>query len=310
MSFVTKSANYSETDLLKTKFLKDVCKNVVSTIEKYPIEKTNFYKDRTDTGEADDEIYIPNNNKKYFLFLIKKNLLSNCDNDWSVLYFFPDEKTIEFYNNDKFNKNNISDFYIETNFNIPHISHCLFEGYLYKRNENHSHYLITDILHMEKHNKNTNFSVLSLDYISRFSLINEIFINNNDLSVKNINNHIDIGIHQIFSKSKKNMISIFKNNFIYKDEICCLETIHKKIFKKISYIEPNNKIEEKWIEKSNRFVDVYNVYDINTMNNQGILYIRGIKESKNMIKLFDGQEKIKIKCIWNNIFNKWQPLLS
>lgn len=309
MSFVTKSANYSETDLLKTKFLKDVCKNVVSIVENFPNTKINFYKDRTENGEADDEIYIPNNNKKYFLFMIKKKLLSNCDNNWNVLYFFPDHKTLQFYNNDKLNINNLSDFYIETNFNIPNISYCLFEGYLYKRNDNHSHYLITDILHLEKPN-NTNFSVLSLNYNSRFSLINELFINHNELSVKNINNHIDIGIHQIFSKSKKNMINVFKNNFIYKNEICCIETVKKDYFNKVSYIEPSNKTQEKWIERNLKSPDIYNVYDINTMNNQGILYIKGIKESKHMINLTTGHDKIKINCKWNNIFNKWQPDIS
>lgn len=311
MSFITKSAGYSETEELKTKFLKNVCEDIISTIRNLKIEKSNFYKDRTDTGEADDEIFIVNNNKKYYVYFIPKKMVSNCDNEYNLLYFFPDEKTVSFFKNDKINSNVISDFYIETEIKFKNIVSCLFEGYMYKISDNNYHYLITDILYI---NSNQDINVLQLDYISRFALLNEFFINKPELSIKNINNNINVGIHQIFSKSKKNMINIFKNNFIYKQELCCIETVNKKSFNKKSFIEPNNQIQSKLIERSDKFVDVYNVYDINTMNHDGILYIKGLVESRQMNQIFGNKSKIGereiIKCKWNSHFNKWQPIFN
>lgn len=302
MSFISKSANYSETQYFKSKYLKPICENIISTIRNSKNTKSNFYKDRTENGEQDDEVYIPNNNKKYFMFMINKKIVSNCDNNWNLLYFFPCEQTLEFYKNDKLNQHLISDFYVETDVKFNNIKCGLFEGYLY----NSSSYLITDVLYIDSLQTN----ILSLDYSARNTFINELFIDKKDFSVKNINNSINIGIHQFFSKSSKNMINIFKNNFIYKDEICCLEKVSKTSFHKTTFIEPQNKKINKLIEKSERFSDVYNVYHEKTQNNDGILYIKGIKESKIMRELFKKNKQQKILCIWNNNFNKWQPILE
>lgn len=321
MSFINQSVNYSETENFKTKFLKPVCENITSVIRNLKVHKSNFYKDRTDTGEPEDEVYIPNNNKKYYLFIIKKRLVStNCDQNcnWNFMYFFPDERTLEYYKNDKIQINNLSDFFIETDMIFPNVNSCLLEGYLYNLQGESRDFLITDILFHSSID-----CILGLDYISRFTLINELFLTNknknnnfsrnsnpNQFSIKNINNNINLGIHQFFSKSKQKMISIFKQNFIYKQEICSVETVSKINFKKVSYVEPNNTTQEKWIEKNNKFPDVYNVYDYKTMNSNGILYIKGIKESKYLKSLFIGDTKQKIKCKWNSNFNKWQPILE
>lgn len=347
MSFINQSVNYSETENFKSKFLKPVCENITSVIRNLKLHKSNFYKDRTDTGEPENEVYIPNNNKKYYLFIIKKRLVSsNCDQNcnWNFMYFFPDEKTLEYYKNDKIQMNNLSDFFIETDTIFPNINSCLFEGYLYNIGGENREFLITDILYINSVNKSnyvdssSNYvdsssndvysstdSILKLDYTSRFMLINELFLTNknknnnnqysinsnlNHFSIKNINNNINLGIHQFFSKSKQKMISIFKKNFIYKQEICSIETVSKINFKKVSYIEPNDKTQEKWIEKNNKFPDVYNVYDYKTMNSNGILYVKGIKESKHLKSLFTDDSKHKITCKWNSNFNKWQPLLN
>lgn len=314
MSFITKSVNYSETENFKCKFLKNICENINSTIRNLTITESNFYKNRTETGEPDDEIYIANNNKKYYACMVKKSLISNSDNNWNIIYFFPDKNTTDVFKNDKLNKNIISDFFIETEFNFPNILSCLFEGYLYKKTDDNLHFLITDILYINTEN-NDKLSILQMDYMSRFLLINELFLKNNikNMCVKNINNHIDIGIHQVFSKSKRNMLTIFKNNFIYKNQLCCIETINKNNFVKTTYIEPNQKHQDKWIEKDSKYADVYKVFNLKTMNQDGILYVKGILESKKLKNLFiksDNQEKIQLKCKWNTDFNKWQPIFE
>ena len=154
MSFVSRGVNYSETERLKSKFLKPICENVDSIIRNLKVHKSNFYKDRTDNGEPDDEMYIPNNNKKYYLFMIKKKLVTNCDNncDWNLLYFFPDEKMLKSYENDKIQINNLSDFFIETEVGFNNVDCCLFEGYLYNLTGEIYDFLITDILYIYKQN--------------------------------------------------------------------------------------------------------------------------------------------------------------
>ena len=72
---------------------------------------------------------------------------------------------------------------------------------------------------------------------------------------------------------------------------------------------------QKNIEKG-KYTDVYNVYNYETNNFEGILYVKGIRESQRMKLLFnekytsDNNTKVKINCIWNQDFSKWQPIFN
>jgi len=63
----------------------------------------------------------------------------------------------------------------------------------------------------------------------------------------------------------------------------------------------------KLIEKT-KYADVYNVFDKVTNNKQGILYIKGVKDSKYIKELFNKNSNsiIEHECIFNKNFNKWQ----
>ena len=129
-----------------------------------------------------------------------------------------------------------------------------------------------------------------------------------------LNNHMSINIHPIFDDENQNLVKIFKNNFIYNAQIRCLEKVCN--FNKRRYIDIKiDKQDKKNIEKG-KYTDVYNVYNYETNNFEGILYIKGIRESQRMKLLFndkytiDSDTKVKINCIWNQVFSKWQPIFN
>jgi len=120
----------------------------------------------------------------------------------------------------------------------------------------------------------------------------------------------------MFNNINENMITIFKHNFIFKEQLCCLEKI--ELFSKersiiVDYPSEGNTQENtkdyviKLIEKT-KYADVYNVFDKVTNNKQGILYIKGVKDSKYIKELFNKNSNsiIEHECIFNKNFNKWQ----
>jgi hypothetical protein len=86
---------------------------------------------------------------------------------------------------------------------------------------------------------------------------------------------------------------------------------HIKNFNKQRYKERGvDTVEESKIIKWGKYTDVYNVYNIDTNDFEGILYIKGLKESKSIKKLLEGKVEVKIKCSYNHTFSKWQPRLE
>jgi hypothetical protein len=245
---------------------------------------------------------IINNNKKYYLYITKKSHLDKSNSSYNILYFFPDSKSIEYYNNNKLQINKLNDFYIEINNTFD--EDILFEGYLYTKNETplHYHFCITDILVK-------NHTIVNCDYELRYTLINELIHNKN---LNYINDNMTITSHHLIYEINNGLIPIMVNNFEYKKELCCIEEIDN--FKKTitQYIEPSfNLIDSKYIVKG-KYSDVYNVINIETKENEGILYIKGLNESKKIKQLFknctSNCEYITIKCEYNKSFNKWQPI--
>jgi hypothetical protein len=50
------------------------------------------------------------------------------------------------------------------------------------------------------------------------------------------------------------------------------------------------------------------VFNSDTNNNEGILYVKGINESKQLKNMFKDKKTIILKCSWNVTFSKWQPI--
>jgi hypothetical protein len=293
MSFINKSVNISQTNLLKSKFLS----NYLQKINEHILTKKNIIPPKS-------YHIIPNNSNKYYLYITKKNNIEKTNTNYNILYFFPDDQTVDTFGDSKIKKNHVSDFFMEIDnkFNDEFI----LEGYIYTNDSFYNRYtfLLTDILF-----KNNN--VIDFDYELRFCMLNELLITiNNSLDLKNLNDHLTIGIHPVFTSDNENMIKIFMDNFVFNNQITSIEHIYDN-FKKIRYNKnKNDKLQSnciKLIEKA-KYPDVYNVYNTETGDNEGILYIKGLKESKNVKSMFlkSSENKIKTTCKYNMEFNKWE----
>lgn len=290
MSFLNKSVNYSQTNSLK-----EILKPLLQNYNEFVISKkkeTSLDKD-VNTGISYDYL-IPNNNKKYYVFITRKNLVDNQKTNYEILYFFPDQYNT---NSDKLETFSLFDFCLEIDCVFE--DDILFEGYLYKKDDRYE-YLLTDILMKSK-------NIIDVSYELRYVMLNEMIKNIGKEKLECLNNHMKINIHPIFDIENEKLIKIFKNNFIHKNEIDCIEKIcyfTKRRFINVKSVDENMKTIQ-----MGKYIDVYNVYNANTNNMEGILYIKGIGESKKMKRLFENETAISLKCKWNQHFSKWEPIL-
>ena len=171
---------------------------------------------------------------------------------------------------------------------------------MYKGSDNNYEYLLTDILLKNK-------SILNVSYELRYVVLNEILLSITREKLKALNNHMTINVHPIFNEQNQNLIKVFRHNFIYKNEICYLERV--KDFEKTRFVGITDKQDcEKYIEMG-KYTDVYNVYNKNSNNFEGILYIKGISESVKMKRLINNNIKhTLLNCTFNINFKKWQPV--
>ena len=294
MSLLNKSVGYSQTVMLKS----DILAPLLKSYNDFVLMKTgeNVINLDINTGISYDYI-LSNNNIKYYLLIVKKKLLeSNSNQKYDILYLFPDR-----FNDHKLNKKiddqYDNDFYMEIDSLFD--DEFLLEGYLYK-NDNGYEYLLTDVLMKNR-------KVVDVSYELRYTVLNEILKTIGKDCLKKLNNHMTINIHPVFSVADESMLKIFNNNFCYKDQIKSIEKI--SYFTKQRYLNRLKSIEKKVIEKS-KYTDVYNVYNIQTNNLEGILYVKGIRESKLLKEIFYNKERAEIECDWNTNFSKWQPIFS
>lgn len=296
--FLQSSSTFSETQLLKTKYL-------IPILESY----NNFILKSNKIEIKESQKYmIPNNNNKFYMFVTNKQDTTNNKNDnkYKILYFFPSNEQ----KNNLF-KHLITDFYVEidnsksTNFTK---SNYLFEGFLYNKDA-FNNFLISDILSVDN-------KIIECEYSLRYTLINNIM---NSSNLDNLNGHLNIGIHSMFEYDTDNynmILKMFKNNFKFKNDINSVQIINDNNLIKTNTqnitvgIETQKSIKKK-ITKG-KFIDVYNVCNINTNNNEGILYIRTINDSKMMRKMFEDKENngvffLEILCEYNDHFKKWFP---
>lgn len=293
--FIATSVNYSETNVLKSKYLSNI-------LELYNKELISESKTLVNNQQ---KYIIPNNNNKYYLLIVNKNDITpnNINGKYKICYFFPHEDSSD----NLIIKHSKTDFYVEidnykTTFNH---NNYLFEGYLYHANDQKT-FLITDILAIDS-------SLVKCDYSLRYSLIYKLL---SQQKLNNLNGHLNIGIHSIFELDSElydadvqtsQLFKMFKNNFIYKDEISAIEHISEISLKKHMEISKISQQNETKIITKGKYIDVYNVHNNITNNHEGILYVKGLKESKMIRQMFDTKDSIEIECTFNNNFKKWQP---
>ena len=288
--FLNNSVNYSEEYMIK----KSLCK-YIETYNKYLYN----YKTKTNLHDNKDcEVKIPNNNKKFFLYIVKK--VENNKNCYT-LYFFPDKNSKVYYSNFLLIKNTIDDFCIECDITFDDNSYLL-EGYLYG-DSNKKQFLITDILFRNNELIDNNFN-------GRMSLVHNLFFSKLH-KMDNLNNLISIGIHHYVTNP---LLKIFLNNFVWKSELICIETVCN-FEKTIKYLPDkeickNNKESDVSVSSTKKIIkskvsDIYNVYNIDTSDSEGILYISTLKMSKYLNNIFKENNELNLQCTFNKHFQKW-----
>lgn len=292
--FIASSVNYSETNLLKTKYLSNI-------LELYNQEVITESKTLVNNNQ---QYIIPNNNNKYYLFIVNKNDITsnNMNTKYKICYFFPSETT---QTNNNLTQHSKSDFYVEVDNYKTSFSNnnYLFEGYLYNQNT----FLITDVLAIDS-------KLIKCDYSLRYALIHKLI---HHQKLDNLNGHLTIGIHSVFeldttlydkNVQTSQLLNVFQNNFIFKNEISSIEYVTEVSLKKTNDILDSKYNNDVKIIKKSKYTDVYNVFNISTNNSEGILYVKGIKESKYVRKLLENVDFVQIECSFNNNFKKWEPI--
>jgi hypothetical protein len=273
MSFINKSVNYSTTVLLKQRM-----KDVLTSYEMY-------LQSVSDDFTGNQTYYLPNNGNKFYLFVTPKTQIESSKDDYFICHFFN-------------NKSQSNDFYMEVNNIFTDVTTVLLEGYMYKNsNDNKQHYLLTDILYL-------NGEVVTLDFVSKHVMMESLVSKSS-----NLNNHLHIKVHPYFNQDNQELIDLFMNNFIFRDQIQSLEKIVNT--NKVQILYNTDALSDKTMMKritKTKYSDVYNVYNTITNEKEGILYVKGLEESKYILNILVGDD-VDIECQFNEKFNKWQPVL-
>lgn len=249
---------------------------------------------------------VPNNGKKYYAFITDGSTAGNGGSTGgggrcNLFYLFPDSQTLKNNMDNKNEINHLTDFFMEIDQRFT--KDYLLEGYLYKSDHlyNRYTYLISDLLYVGD-------SAVEFDYTSRYVMLNET-IGSIPKTLRYMNDHMTFGIHPVFTSDNENIVKIFMNNFIFKQDITCVEHIYPPFTKKLFMggKKDNNPPAEKKIGRS-QYPDVYHVYNTETGNGEGILYVKGVKESKYIKELFKQSQNPNVihMCNYNTQFDKWQ----
>lgn len=225
--------------------------------------------------KSDSLYFIPNNGLKFYCFI------SNRPNHSSNILQF-------------FSKTPIDTFFIEIENMFD--KQVILEGYMYTTPMNKKEYCVTDILVY-------NDNVVNVLYKNRLKLLYDLFDKKTLLGFVNLNDYLTFYIHPVFNSDNKHLLDIYNVR-----EKLFIETIDDfyKTNTRITIEEDECKVYEKIIDKG-MYSDVYNVYNPTTMNNEGILYIPTINDSRRLYEMFKDKQnlKIRIKCCFNTKFKKY-----
>lgn len=166
------------------------------------------------------------------------------------------------------------DYYIKVHNVFQH--DCLLEGYIYGDT-----YLLTDILMVRG-------NVVREPYTARY----ELLFNFDYSKLSNLNNKLTFGIHDIYVDHTVDDSRPFTEKVGYASKL------NKRVV-----VDCDTTVEK--IIRNTKFSDVYSVHCIDTNNQQGILYVKTIKESAKLRHIFKKDDFLRFRCKWNPVFGKY-----
>ena len=285
-NFLTNSSTFSESHFLKSKLLKPILESYNKLIAIYKstfVDQMNFVR------------FIPNNGNKYYLFITDKSNVTNDRSNYKIMYFFPENCETQ------------NDFFIETELNHFEKGSFLLEGYIYNQTTDEPTFLVTDLLYYKS-------QILDCDYTLRLKMCFDLI----RTGIYHINCFLNINIHPTFKchlnlDPHSPLLSVFKNNFLFAKEINSIEYVQERCIttktRKSEIKEFQNNISKKRVEKT-KYSDTYKVFNIETGDAEGILYIKTLDDSKSMRELTRNHDSIIIECRFNKQFSKWSGVVS
>ena len=180
-----------------------------------------------------------------------------------------------------FTRNGNSDFFIHLR-NVFK-EDMLLEGYMYDE----SMYLITDILM-------TNGKVVDKNYTDRYNIL----FNFDYSKLNNLNNKITVKIHDIYTEFPESKVT-YHRSFV--EQITNTIKVNERVF------DFDSEIVKKLVKKG-KYSDVYLVYNIDTNDPEGILYVKTLKMSRDLRIFYERDEESIINCKYNLKFKKFEPI--
>lgn len=146
-------------------------------------------------------------------------------------------------------------------------------------------FLLHDVISMNNVFINPN----EINYETRFIILQNVYKQLENFDFFKIEIHPNIYSNNVHRDS---LMNIFYNNFKYRN----------------FYIDISKQstVQNKKIIKDNNFSEIYNVYDIKTNNFEGLLRIKTLQDSINILEKYKNSSDKIFKCVFNHDFGKWQ----
>lgn len=219
---------------------------------------------------------------KYNLDLTNLYFVLNNNNKWYCLITLYESSNYLFFYDNKG-----STFYIQVSKFTN--QECLVEGYVYEEN-NKKVFKVTDIL-------GSNSIIINQSYSKRLELLNGIIPPLLPF-LQNLNSIYNFEIHKVYTEDYKQFLSISKQY---------IETIDDYNKTNVNLYIIENKTDEDKLVMSTKIPDVYQVFHAETHAKQGILYVKTIKDSKDLLNKFSNNcTSIILPCTFNVSFNRWE----
>lgn len=285
-----KMLNFSENiEMYYKNYIKDILYKIVK-------EEHEYKQDLVNIDEEGGRFLLVTNGNKYYIWISKLenkflNKEDTRDSNKALVFIFNKELQDEQW------------IIVPDNIiNWEYSEEYLLEGYLY---DNEMYF--SDILY-------PNFN---RGYIYRRSIFKKIIreqTSKNMIYIREQRGEKDIVLGKLINMIElkeegvdETMKRILLKNFKYKTSEITEEIVNGRelIKNTIRKEKTEEKIEEKEIEMGNK-IEIYNVYNIDTKNNEGLLLVKTLKQSIMLRELFNNKiKRVKIKCKYDIKKKKW-----
>lgn len=275
------------------RYYKNYIKDILYKIVK---EEHEYKKDLVNVDEEGARFLLVTNGNKYYIWICKfseNKFLNREEKDANKALIFI------------FNRELQEEQWIivpENVINWEYSDEYLLEGYLYDNEMYFSDILYPNFKRGYIYRRDILKKILK-EQTSRNMIYIREYRGEKDIILGKLINMIELKDEGVDETMKKILLKNFKHKITeVTEEIINGRELIKNTIKKDMLEE---KTEEKEIQKGNK-IEIYNVYNVETKNNEGLLLVKTLKQSKQLNELFSDKVKtVKVKCKYDIKKKKW-----